>query len=180
MVFCGDPGVSDPDFLVDVAGPEPLVVLATDSSLSADLPDTPIAVDFVAVGIPGRDGESSADIEAVSAAVLPAGLPVAIDRASGRFVAADAAWKPHAFVAGLLRDAAAEGFVAAAATAQLTLADWSAVTGSASLSPGVLYFLAVGGGLTVTAPASGACLTLVGKALNASTLVIDPLPPIEL
>jgi hypothetical protein len=53
------------------------------------------------------------------------------------------------------------------------------VTGAAQLAPGVLYFLGVGGGLTTVAPAS-ACVVLVGKALNATTMLIDPQPPIEL
>jgi hypothetical protein len=52
------------------------------------------------------------------------------------------------------------------------------VTGTAQLAPGAL-FPGVGGGLTTIAPASD-CVVLVGKALNASTLLIDPQPPIEL
>jgi hypothetical protein len=146
-----------------------------------DVDADPIVVEFVAVGAPGRDGIDGLgadDIEAVCALALPAGMPVAVDRTTGKFIAADAAWKPAAFAAGLLRADAETGFVAPAATQQLTLPDWTAVAGTAQLAPGQPYFLAVGGGLTTVAPTSE-CVAMVGKALNATTLLINPQPPIE-
>lgn len=136
----------------------------------------------VAGGPPGPPGPAGADvaIEAVAAATLAVGTPVVIDRATGQFTAADAAGKPTAFVAGLLTVPVTSGFVGTATPSRLTLADWSAVTGTAQLSRGVPYFLAVGGGLTTVPPASPACITFVGKGLSATTLLIDPQPPIQL
>lgn len=164
------------DLVVDADGPDPVVVQFGDA-VHVDVPDEPLALLFAAVGMPGRDGAST-NAEAVAAADLAAGVPVAVDRATGKFVAADAAWKPIAFAAGLLSAGVAEGFVGSATTGRLTLADWTAATGTAQLSPGVSYFLAAGGGLTPVPPAS-ACVALIGKALNPTTLLIDPQPPIE-
>lgn len=168
------------DLIVDANGPDPVVVQFGDA-LHVDLPDEPLEVQFAAVGMPGRDGAdgAGADIEAVAADLLPAGMPVAINRTTGKFIMADAGYKPSAFVAGLLRAESAVGFVAAASVQQLTLADWSAVTGTAQLASGQPYFLAVGGGLSTVAPASD-CVALIGSALNPTTLLIDPQPPIEL
>jgi hypothetical protein len=111
----------DTDLIVDAPGPDPLVVLFEDRSIEVTVPDDPLTVEFLAVGLPGRDGQdgadgAGADIEAVASADLIAGMPVAIDRATAKFIAGDAAWKPAAFVAGLLRARTSTGFVGAAAT----------------------------------------------------------------
>lgn len=166
------------DLTIDPVGPDPLTVFQSDGEMRLDVDGDPVVVEFVAVGAPGRDGLGADDIQAVSALALPAGMPVAVDRTSGMFIAADAAWKPAAFAAGLLRADAETGFVAAAATQQLALPDWTAVTGTALLAPGQPYFLAVGGGLTTVPPASE-CVAMVGKSLNATTMLINPQPPIE-
>jgi hypothetical protein len=133
-------------------------------------------------GPPGPRG-SDADnirIQAVAATDLLRGTPVAISRATGQFITADASYKPAAFVVGLLDSAVAAGFVGNAAPSRLTLTDWTAVTGSAQLQRGLPYFLAAGGGLTVTPPVSPSCIALVGQALDPTTLLIEPQPPIEL
>lgn len=166
------------DLFVDASGPDPLVVIFGDA-LHADVPDEPLVLQFAAVGMPGRDGTgAAAPVEAVASGDMAAGTPVAIDRSTGQLIAADAAFKPAAFVAGLLSAAVVAGFVGSAAQDRLTLADWSAIAGTARLSPGVPYFLAVGGGLTAAAPAS-ACVAMVGTALDSATLLIDPQPPIQ-
>lgn len=131
------------------------------------------------VGPSGADGGAN-QVQAVAATALVAGMPAAIDRSTGKMIAADAGWKPSAFVIGLVHFATAAGFVADALSSQLTLADWTAITGSASLLTGQAYFLAVGGGLTTVPPASPACLVLVGKAVSPTTFLIDPQPPIQL
>lgn len=170
------------DLVIDVDGPDPLVVQFADA-LHVIVPDEPLVLMFVAAGLPGRDGAdglagAGAPIEAVAAQTMPQGTPVAIDRTTGQLVPADAAFKPLAFVAGLLADAAAAGFVASAAVERLTLADWSAIAGVSSLVPGLPYFLAAGGGLTPEPPASD-CVAMVGKALDTATLLIDPQVPIQ-
>lgn len=168
------------DLVVDPHGPDPMVVQVGDSVI-VTLPDEPLDLEFAAVGLPGRDGADGAaqPIEAVAAATMIAGMPVAIDRTTGQLITADAGYKPAAFVAGLLAADVAQGFVGSAASGRLTLADWSEIAGAAQLVPGVPYFLGLGGGLTSTAPASD-CVVLVGRALNATTLLIDPQPPIQL
>lgn len=166
------------DLIVDATGPDPMTVQRGES-MHVDMADEPLEVQFAAVGMPGRDGaDGGADIEALAADAMPAGMPAAISRATGNFIKADAGFKPSAFVAGLLRAQSAVGFVAAAAVQQLTLADWSAVTGTVTLAAGQPYFLATGGGLSTVAPATG-CVALIGKALNSTTMLINPQPPIE-
>jgi hypothetical protein len=168
------------DLVVDAHGPDPIVVQFGDA-LHADVADEPLVLQFAAVGLPGRDGADGAatPVEAVAAANLAAGMPVAIDRTSGQLVAADAAFKPRAFVAGLLAAAVTSGFVGSAMTDRLMLTDWSAATGATQLAVGLPYFLAAGGGLTTTPPAS-ACITIVGKAISPTTMLINPQPPIQL
>jgi hypothetical protein len=168
------------DLIVDAGGPDPIVVRFGDD-LHVDVPDEPLVLQFAAIGMPGRDGADGAgsDVEGGRRAALAAGMPVAIDRTTARFIAADAAYKPAAFVVGLLRRGVDRRVRRQRRRAALTLADWSAVTGTAQLAPGQYYFLAVGGGLTPVPPAS-ACVAMVGKAVNPTTLLIDPQPPIQL
>jgi hypothetical protein len=168
---------SGTDLIVDQHGPDPLVVRFGDQ-FNVDLPDEPLIVQFAAVGVPGRDGDA-APIEAVADIPMLAGQPVAIDRATGRMIKADASFKPAAFVVGLLAAPVDQGFIASAAPSRLTLADWSAIAGAAQLAPGQPYFLAAGGGLTVTPPAS-ACVVMIGKAVSPTTMLIAPQPPIQL
>lgn len=168
------------DLVVDAAGPDALVVQLADG-LTVELADDPLDIMFAAVGMPGRDGADgdAVPVQAVAAASMPVGTPVAIDRTTSRFIAADAAFKPAAFVVGLLSEVAVEGFVAAASPGRLTLPDWSAVAGTVRLAPGQPYFLADGGGLTTVPPSSG-CVAMIGTAVDWSTLLIDPQTPIQL
>jgi hypothetical protein len=117
-------------------------------------------------------------VSAVAALDLIKGSPVTIDRATGKFVAADADNKLTSFVAGLLIADVVSGFVGNAAADRLTLADWTPIVGTVTLSPGVNYFLNSGGGLS-TVP-GGACIAMVGKALDTVTLLIDIQSPIQL
>ena len=65
-------------------------------------------------------------------------------------------------------------------TGPVTLADWTALTGAAALSPGLPYFLNTAGNLTSTVPSSPRCLTAVGIAVSTTTLVVNPEQPIQL
>jgi hypothetical protein len=167
------------DLVVDAAGPDPVVV-QTSECLSVELADDPLLVQFVAAGMPGRDGADggSIPVETVAAATMVAGTPVAIDRTTGQLIRAAAAYKPSAFVIGLLADDVAQGFVGAAERSLLTLPDWSAIAGAPQLAAGQSYFLAEGGGLSPTPPDS-ACVALIGRAVSPTTLLIDVQPPIE-
>lgn len=67
--------------------------------------------------------------------------------------------------------AGATGFVLT--TGHLTVADWTSVIGSASLTPGAIYFLsATAGQMTTTPPTSGRVVRM-GIALTAQTFNID-------
>lgn len=136
----------------------------------------------VSGGAPGPSGADADNIRfsVAASANIAAGMPVAIDRATGRLVAADAAVKNLSFVAGVLAVDVAAGFAGSVAPARLTLANWTAATGSAVLLPGQVYFLGSGGGLTTLAPAAAASVVIVGKALDPTTLEINPSPPIQL
>jgi hypothetical protein len=168
------------DLIVDSAGPDAMVVQMA-GGLTVDVYDDPLDLMFAAVGLPGRDGVNgeALPVTAVAGATMAAGTPVAIDRTTARMIAADAAYKPTAFVVGLLIAGAVQDFVANAAPSRLALDDWSAVTGVSQLAPGQSYFLAVGGGLTPTPPDSE-CVALVGRAISPTTMLIDPQPPIAL
>lgn len=131
-------------------------------------------------GVPGPPGPAGPAVEAVADVAAPAGMPLAVSRANGHLVKADAASKAFAFVAGLAFEPTVIGFVGAAARDVVMLADWTAITGSAALLPGQTYFLAVGGGMTTTPPGSPNCITVVGKAASATTMLIDPQNPIQL
>jgi hypothetical protein len=167
------------DLIVDAPGPDPLVVQMA-GGLTVDVYDDPLDLMFAAVGLPGRDGVDgeALPVTAVAAETMPAGTPVAIDRTTARMIAADAAYKPAAFVVGLLIVDAVQDFIAIAAPSRLALDDWSAVAGTSQLAPGQPYFLAIGGGLTPTPPDSD-CVALVGRAVSPTALLIEPQPPIQ-
>ncbi|WP_242095413.1 hypothetical protein [Sphingomonas sp. CROZ-RG-20F-R02-07] len=117
----------------------------------------------------------------VTDTAVPAGLPLAINRATGRFVAADALIYPRAVVVGLAAAATQAGYAVDAAIGAFTLPDWTAVAGAAALSPGQLYFLREGGGLTIAAPtARGSAVAVVGEAVSVTTLRLRLSSPILL
>ena len=154
------------------AGPD---LRLTALAAQGDLP--PMAV---LIGPPGAAGSSQIALAAVAAVTVIAGQPLALNRASGQLIAGDPAYKPAAFVLGLAEAATAAGFIATAKLGNFTLADWTALTGGAALSPGVPYFLSEDGRLSAVPPARPLCLTLIGVAVSATTLHVDPDPPIQL
>ena len=66
---------------------------------------------------------------------------------------------------------------------QITKSDWTSVTGSATLTPGAVYFLSVStaGGLTTAPPYElGETVVRVGRALSTTTLDIEISQPVLL
>lgn len=61
-----------------------------------------------------------------------------------------------------------------------TLADWTAITGSSTLSARAKYFLSTTSGLLTTSPPStpGNVVQFIGEAVNSTTLLIQPGNPI--
>lgn len=65
----------------------------------------------------------------------------------------------------------------------ITVADWTSITGSATLTAGATYFLdaAVAGKLTATAPSTaGQSIVRVGTAIDTTTLEVSISRPIKL
>jgi hypothetical protein len=59
--------------------------------------------------------------------------------------------------------------------------DWTPVAGTAALSPGSVYYLSPGGGITATAPTAGGQVVLtIGRALSARVLDVEIGEPILL
>lgn len=83
---------------------------------------------------------------------------------------------------GIVEVGAAAGFPATIRThGTITLADWTAITGSATLTPNASYYLsaATAGDMGTAAPSSG-WVTRVGTAISANDFDVNPEPPIKL
>ena len=150
-------------------------------SRAAVAPQAPFAVASAGTqGPPGRDG-SALPLEVVLAeSVASAGLPVAISRSSHQGILARSDAYTKSFVVGLSMAPAVSGFVCDVADKNLTLSDWTATSGSVSLTPGSLYYLGLTGGLATTPDFSGQAVTVVGEALTATTMKLLLNPPILL
>jgi hypothetical protein len=110
--------------------------------------------------------------EAVAGVAVLAGMPVAISRRDGSLIPARADTYYEAFVAGLAMADVEAGFVGGATRDKLTLSDWTAVAGTASLLAGQPYFLAPQGGLTLSPSyTQGFCVVRVGNAVSTQTLM---------
>lgn len=64
----------------------------------------------------------------------------------------------------------------------LELADWTASTGGATLTPNLPYYVstATAGAITSTAPTSSGYVTRIGTALSTTKMDVNPEPPIKL
>ncbi len=132
----------------------------------------------------GTDGLQAA-IDALGATVGPmpaafvstaaAGQTVYVP-ASGQVDLADAVDPAKSVVAGLVSTGASSGNSGEYRTGgQLTLSDWTAAAGSATLSAGSVYYSSgtMPGRITTTAPtAEGHTVVVVGRALTTLTLAI--------
>jgi len=169
----------------------PIYLVITDDVATGSFPaptftqlvfDTPLppSLIFSDAGVQGPAGLGATPTSAVCSVDLIAGQPVVIDRTTGKFDLANANWKPLTFVCGLIQSSTLTGFVANAVEGIFTMEDWTLICGSASLSKGQAYFLAVGGGLTLTPPSSPNCIVYVGKAVSTTSFLIEPALPIQL
>lgn len=86
-------------------------------------------------------------------------------------------------VVGLASSDAAPGIGEYITEGQITRSNWSAVAGTATLSPGAYYYLSpsVAGQITSVAPTTpGQSVVVVGRALTQTTLDVEITPPILL
>jgi hypothetical protein len=122
-------------------------------------------------GIPGATATVTGS--AIASANIIAGTPVYISRANGQLYPADKPTAVTAQVVGILLQSVALGFIGTYDRAAVTLSDWTAITGSASLLTGQTYFLGSSGTLTTSVPTLGTN-TRVGVALSSTTFGINP------
>lgn len=155
---------------------------ATSAASALTYQNTTQTAAATAVAAAASAGSATVSTSLVCDVAVVAGAPLAIDRATGHFVKADASIYTRAFVVGLAVSATAATFVAYASTAgTVTRADWTSVAGTATLSAGQLYFLAAGGGITLTRPtAVGKAVSLIGEATSDTTLSLRLSQPILL
>lgn len=124
-----------------------------------------------------------APAEAVAPAGAVADQPMTVSRLNGQLVPARADTYPLALVAGLALNDTDAGFVATLTREALTLADWTTVAGTPTLSPGLPYFLGPEGGLTlIPEMRSGADFSNVrlGMATSPQTFAPTISDPIRL
>jgi len=117
---------------------------------------------------------------AVGASAIGAGQPVRIDNSGKMQVAQADSYANAVGLIGLAESAASPGFPGQATPQSLTLTDWTAITGAASLVPGAVYWLSASapGQLTTTVPtAAGTVQLRIGVAASTSTLALDIQPP---
>ena len=111
---------------------------------------------------------------------LLAGMPLAM-RADGKVVAADRAVDTRFWVCGLaMRATDPAALCSFEADGLLTATDWSAITGSAGLTPGGIYFLGDGAGKLRLGPPTTGMVCQVGRALTTKQLEVEIQPPIRL
>lgn len=113
---------------------------------------------------------------------LPAGTPVSVHPSGLGFLRASAADNSRNAVGLLAADAAAGAATEATLGGVVTLDDWSAVAGAATLSPRAVYFVGVTPGtLTSTPPsAAGNVVQAAGVAVGPYSLDLSVNPPILL
>lgn len=116
----------------------------------------------------------------VASSALVAGMPVCLSRSTGQLIPARADLKTSAFVMGLAGADVAAGFPVSVKEGAITLSNWTAIAGAASLGVGLPYFLKSTGGLTSTPPGAPNCMALVGLAISTQSLMVAPEPPIQL
>lgn len=131
-------------------------------------------------GPPGTG--AGAAVPVVCAESVLAGSPVYVDRVTRQVRNARADTYLACFVAGLAAAETSQGFAVDVLDGPVALLDWTAATGAADLTPGLVYFVGLTGGLTPNPPLNtpGATAAAAGRAVDARTLLVSPSNPIKL
>lgn len=144
------------------------------------------AVEAEVVVLDGRldDLEAASDsaLEAEAVENVATGMPVYGVAGLAQVGLARSDTPAKSRVVGIAAVGADTGFtVVYAAGGRITLEDWTAAVGAATLTPSSVYFLADTGGITDTAPtAVGKKVTEIGQAVEANTLALNIKRPILL
>lgn len=138
----------------------------------------------VTEGAPGRDGADASPLEVVSFEAITKGQAIRIRATSGRASPALANAIGTADVFGFALNSVGPEATVDVSRDRITLADWTDLTGAASLVQGTRYFLSqtIPGGITNSPNLllSGACVVVVGEAISTTTLAIRITDPIRL
>ena len=127
------------------------------------------------ITITTKDGSFSLD--AVTDADVVIGNAVRIQQSNAQLELAQADDLATSLVIGLATaDALATETATYTSDGQVTRSDWTAIAGTASLTPGVIYFLdpTTAGKITATAPTTiGDFVVRLGRALTTTTLDVE-------
>ena len=119
-------------------------------------------------GIPGPQGPQGATGSTGEADdIIRAGQPVYV-KATGHLGVASSTALPYAGYAGVALADTAVGFAAPYGVGVVMLTDWTFIAGTATITPGAVYYLG-NGTITTVAPSTGYCV-VVGRALTPTTL----------
>ena len=122
------------------------------------------------------------DPEAIFDSTTSAGMALYVS-GSGTVDLADADNATTAICIGLaLTDVASSGTGEYRSQGELTLVDWTAVTGGASLTAGVVYYLSTTDGQLTSTPPTGTSnhITRVGLAVTTKTISLEIARPLKL
>ncbi|MFZ5832701.1 MAG: hypothetical protein ACOY3P_21650 [Planctomycetota bacterium] len=146
---------------------------STISVIQGDVLDLDARVDLI---------ESGGDYQAEANEPITAGMPLYEVSGFVRVGLAQAGTAGRVRVVGLAITSVEAGVaVTFIAKGRLELADWTAVAGTATLTPGAVYYLGGSGGLTLTAPVIGGFfVTEIGQAVNGTTLDLNIKRPLRL
>lgn len=144
------------------------------TELQGDVTDLDVRIDALEGVLAVYDGEA--------AEAILAGQPVYTLSGLSSVGVARADTYAKSRVRGLaLATASAGGSVEYLASGRVQMTDWTAVTGSANLTPSAVYYLAAAGGLTTTPPTTvGESVVEVGQAVDATIFHITIKRPILL
>lgn len=177
-------GAIQPASLADASAPNNALYFSTDQASLAYKTASGTVEPLPGAG--GGGGSTSDDTYSAvnkDTVTIPAGGACATDSSGVGVVRASAADGTKPCV-GLAQASTANGFAATVQTnGTFTLADWTAVTGAASLAAKATYFLdpTNPGRLTNVAPTTpGQVVQIVGVAVSPSTLDLNPEPPVLL
>jgi hypothetical protein len=129
----------------------------------------------VTEGARGQDGES-APLEVVTHEEIVSGMAVRLRSSTGKASPAQANSINTADVFGIALNSIGPDHTLLVTRDRVIKADWTAIIGSVSLTPGLSYFLSptVPGGLQTTPPeTAGHVVCLVGEAISPTTLAVQ-------
>ncbi len=173
-----------PDFIQIIEQPPDQVVITADNPPQIVIQEqvaalVQLSTETVVVGPQGPPGISDYVGTFVAGQDILAGQPVYISRLNSLLMVADSNSYLSAFVIGFAVIDIASGFAGDVKKGDVTFADWTSLTGTASLQPGYPYFLNGRGTLSYLPPTAGGFIC-IGEALTAQTLYFKPTFPIQL